>query len=146
MKQLKKLKFLFFLFVMFFVSACDDDVVGKWDPMQWEYKNVSEGIKVVKANDKDKEHARYSVEIEVAKSGSLDIVCKNYKVFWFQDYPEMKDEETSCNLFSSENCIMEIEGNTMHCEFINIETCPSEEFKIVVTAGDVFFQFNVDIK
>ena len=144
MQQLKKLKILFFLFVMFFVSACDDDVVGKWDPMQWEYKNVSEGIKIVKGNDKDKD--QNWTKIEVSKSGSLDIVCKNYKGFWFEDYPEMKDEETSRNLFSSENCIMKIEGHTMHCEFINIETCPSEEFKIVVTAGDVFFQFNVDIK
>ena len=146
MKQLKKLKFLFFLFVMFFVSACDDDVVGKWDPMQWEYKNVSEGIKIVKPSGKDKEHARYSVEIEVAKSGSLDIVCKNYKSFWFEEYPEINYEGDYSTQFTSEYCNMKIEGNTIHCEFSNIERSPSAEFPVVVTAGDIFFRFLIEIK
>lgn len=78
-------------------------------------------------------------------SGSIDIVCKNYKRFWFEEYPDMKYQEDYSIHFSTDYCDMKIEGNTIQCEFMEIETHQPEEFKIVVTAGDIFFYFNIDI-
>lgn len=145
MKQLKGLRLLFFMLSMVLIASCDDDVVGKWDPMKWEYKNVSDGIKIIKPTGSDKDHAKYLAKIVVTKSGTVDIVCKNYKGFWFEDYPGISNEGDFRNKFSTDNCDMEIEGNTIHCEFTNIEGYLSEEYKIVVTAGDVFFSFKIDI-
>lgn len=145
MEPLKKLKYLFFLNIMLLISACDSEEVGNWEPMKWEYKNVSDGIKIIKPSGNDKDHAKYIAEIKVTKSGSLDIVCKNYNGFWFQEYPDMTYEGDFRTQFSSEYCAMKIEGNVMHCEFFDIEGQKSEEFQIVVTAGDIFFKFNIDI-
>lgn len=145
MNKLKILKFLFSLLALVFVSSCDDDVVGKWESMKWEYKNVSDGIKVIKPDGKDKDHGNHITEIEVTKSGSMDIVSKNYTTFWFEEYPGITYEGEFSSQFSTENCEMKIEGNTMHCEFFDIENCPAEEFQVVVTAGDIFFQYLIDI-
>ena len=144
MKPLKKLNILFFLFAMVFITACDDDVVGKWEPMKWEYKNLSEGIKIFKPTGKDKD--QNWTKIKVSKSGSLDIACKNYKSFWFEEYPEINYEGDYHTQFTSEYCNMKIEGNTIHCEFSNIERSPSAEIPVVVTAGDIFFRFLIEIK
>ena len=145
MKQMKRLKILIFLLAMVFVSSCDDDVVGKWDSMKWEYKNVSDGIKIIKPSGKDKDHDEHWVEIEVSKSGSLDIVCKNYKGFWFVEYPDISYEGDYSTQFSMENCKMKIEGNTIHCEFRNIEQSVTDQFPVVVSAGDIFFQFIISV-
>lgn len=143
---MKNLKVLFFLFLLIFISACDDDVVGKWEPMKWDYKNVDSGIKIIITSGKDKDHAKYDAKIEVSGSGSVDIICKNYNKFWFAEYPNINYEDDSMTHFSTENCEMTIEGNTMHCQFSNIEKLPSDDFTIVVTAGDIFFHFIIDIK
>ena len=145
MKLLKSLKILMLLFALIFISSCDDGVVGNWDPMKWEYKNVSDGIKIIKPGGKEKDHAKYGAEIEVTKSGSVDVVCKNYKTFWFEEYPNMDYEEEFRYLFSSEYCEMKIDGNILHCEFFNVESHQPQEFQIVVTAGDIFFHFNINI-
>ena len=144
MKPLKKLDILFFLFALVFVTSCDDDVVGKWEPMKWEYKNLSEGIKIVTPSGKDKD--QNWTKIRVSKPGSLDITCKNYKSVWFEEYPEINYEGDYSTQFISEYCNMKIEGNTIHCEFSNIEQSPSAEIPVVVTAGDIFFQFLIEIK
>ena len=144
MQLLKSFKLLTFLLVMPLILSCDDDVVGKWDPMKWEYKNASEGIKIIKGGSKD--HKKQIAEIEVTKSGSVDIICKNYKGFWFEEYPDMQYGEEYRYQFDTECCEMKIEGNTLHCDFYNIESHEPEEFQIVVTAGDIFFTFNIDIK
>lgn len=142
---MRKLLFTFILFTFIFISSCDENMDGKWDPMKWEYKNVSEGIKIVKHDGVNNGHEKYCAEINVAKSGTADVVCKNYKGFWFQEYPNMKDEGDSRTQFSMENCYIKIDGNTMHCEFVNIEEHDSEKFDIIVTAGDIFFCFHVNI-
>lgn len=133
------------LFALVLISSCDDDVVGKWEPMKWDYENVTSGIKITKPSGKDKDHAKYDAKIEVSESGSLDIICKNYNGFWFAEYPDMSYEDESLTHFSTENCDMKIEGNTIHCQFINIDDLQSEDFTIVVTAGDIFFHFIIDI-
>lgn len=142
---MQRLKILFFLLAITFVSSCEDDVVGKWDPMKWEYKNISDGIKIIKSGGKNNGHDNFTAEIDVNKSGSIDIECKNYKRFWFQEYPNMNYEGDFFNQFYTKNCEMKIEGSTIHCEFINVELSPSDRFSVVVTAGDVFFQFIIDI-
>lgn len=138
----KGLKILSVLLAMVLVTSCDDDVVGKWDPMKWEYKNISEGIRIIKPN---REESKSCAEIEVSRSGSVDIVCKNYKNLWFVEYPDISYDDNSHKQFSMENCEMKIEGNTIHCEFINIEPSSSEKFSVAVSAGDVFFQFGINI-
>ena len=143
--QIHHLKTLVLIFILIFVSSCDD-VVGNWDAMEWKYENVSDGIKIIKPSGKDKDHVKYTTEIEVYKSGSVDIVCKNYKSFWFAEYPNMANEDDSYSQFITEFCEMKIEGNTLHCEFFNIEQQSPEEFQIVLTAGDIFYHFQIDIK
>ena len=145
MNHIKILKLLFVMFTLVFISSCEDDVVGKWEPMKWDYKNVSSGIRVIKPGGKDKDHAKYDAKIEVSESGSIDIICKNYNSFWFEEYHDMSYEDDSRTNFSTENCEMKIEGNTIHCRFINIEGLQSEGFTVVVTAGDIFFHFIIDI-
>lgn len=143
MKHLRRIKLLVYLLTLTFIASCEDEVVGKWETMKWDYKNISEGIKVIKSAGTI--NKRNVTEFEVLKSGSIDIVCKNYKGFWFQDYPEMSLEEDSLKQFSRENCKMKIEGNILHCEFIGIDGQQADEFKVVVTAGDIFYQFNFKI-
>lgn len=143
---MKGLKVLFFLFSLIFVYSCDDDLVGKWEPMKWDYKNVDAGIKIIIPSGKDKNHANYDAKIEVSASGSVDIICKNYNKFWFAEYPNINyEEDDSMTHFYTEYCEITIEGNTMHCQFSNIEKLPSDDFTIVVTAGDIFFRFIIDI-
>ena len=129
-----------------FISSCDDDVDGKWDKMEWKYENVGEGIKIIKPSGKDKDHVKYSTKIEVSKSGSVDIVCKNYKSFWFAESPDMTYEGDYLSQFITEFCEMKIEGNTLHCEFFNIEQHAPKEFQIVLTAGDIFYHFQINTK
>lgn len=128
------------------VSACDDDVVGKWAPMEWKYENVGEGISVIKPGGADKDHAKYSVMIEVTQSGSIDVVCKNYGTFWFEDYPGMTYGDDSRTRFDTEFCEMKIEGNTLHCEFFDIGHHTPEEFQIVLTAGDIFYRLQIALR
>ena len=142
--QIHPLKTLVLIFMLIFISSCDGDVVGNWEPMKWEYKNVSDGIKIIKPSGKD--HVKYSATIEVSKSGSLDIVCKNYNSFWFAEYPDMTFEGDFQSRFATDFCEMTIEGNTLHCEFFNIEQYNPEVFQIVLTAGDIFYHFQIDIK
>lgn len=142
---MKSLKIILVLFTLTFIASCEDDVVGKWESMKWDYQNIDSGIKIIKPGGKDKDHSKHEAKIEVSKSGSLDIICKNYNHFWFAEYPDMTYEEESQTLFSTDNCEMKIEGNTIHCEFINVEKSQSEVFTIVVTAGDIFFHFIIDI-
>lgn len=144
--QIQHLKTLVLIFMLIFISSCDDDVVGKWEPMEWKYENVSDGIKIITPSGKDKDHAKYSTKIEVSKPGSLDIACKNYKLFWFADYPNMTNEGDNFYRFNNDFCEMKIEGNTIHCEFFNIEKHNPEVFQIVLTAGDIFYHFQIDIK
>ena len=140
------LKTLVFIFMLIFISSCDDDIVGKWEPMEWKYENVSDGIKIITPSGKDKDHAKYSTKIEVSKLGSVDIVCKNYNSFWFEEYPNMTDKGDFRSQFITEFCDMKIEGNTLHCEFFNIDQQNSEKFQIVLTAGDIFYHFQIDIE
>ena len=140
--QIQYLKTLFLIFMLIFISSCDDDVLGKWEPMEWVYENVSDGIKIIK----DKHHVKYSTKIEVSKSGSLDIVCKNYKSFWFANYPNMTNEGDYFSRFNNDFCEMKIEGNTLHCEFFNIEEYNQEVFQIDLTSGDIFYYFQIEIK
>ena len=140
--QIQYLKTLFLIFMLIFISSCDDDVLGKWEPMEWVYENVSDGIKIIK----DKDHVKYSTKIEVSKSGSLDIVCKNYKSFWFAHYPNMTNEGDYLSRFNNDFCEMKIEGNTLHCEFFNIEEYNQEVFQIDLTSGDIFYYFQIEIK
>ena len=144
--QIQYLKTLFLIFMLIFISSCDDNVDGNWEPMEWVYENVSDGIKIIEPSGKDKDHVRYSTKIEVSKSGSVDIVCKNYKSFWFAEYPNMTNEGDYLSQFITEFCEMKIEGNTLHCEFFNIEQQNPEEFQIVLTAGDIFYHFQIDIR
>ena len=144
--QILHLKTLFLIFMLIFISSCDDDVVGNWDPMEWVYENVSDGIKIIKPSGKDKDHVSYSTKIEVSKSGSLDIVCKNYKSFWFANYPNMTNEGDYLSRFNNDFCEMKIEGNTLHCEFFNIEEYNQEVFQIDLTSGDIFYYFQIEIK
>ena len=131
--------------MLVFVSSCDD-VDGNWAPMEWKYENVSDGIKIIEPSGKDKDHIKYSTKIEVSKSGSIDIVCKNYKSFWFADYPNMTNEGDSPSRFNNDFCEMKIEGNTLHCVFFTIEQNNPEVFQIVLTAGDIFYHFQIEIK
>lgn len=140
-----RLKFLFFIFSMIFISSCGDDVVGVWEPMKWDYKNVSEGIKIIKPSGKEKDHAKYAAEIQVSKSGHIDIVCKNYKALWFEEIPEINSDGDYFTHYINDYCDMQIEGNTIHCEFTNIEGDISREYQVVVSAGDIFFRFHIDI-
>ena len=140
--QIQYLKTLFLIFMLIFISSCDDDVLGKWEPMEWVYENVSDGIKIIK----NKDHVKYSTKIEVSKSGSLDIVCKNYKSFWFANYPNMTNEGDYFSRFNNDFCEMKIEGNTLHCEFFNIEEYNQEVFQIDLTSGDIFYYFQIEIK
>ena len=144
--QIQHLKTLVLIFMLIFISSCDDDVDGKWEPMKWGYENVSDGIKIIKPSGKDKDHVKYSTKIEVSKSGSIDIVCKNYKSFWFAEHPDMTDEGDYLSGFNNDFCEMKIEGNTIHCVFFNIEQYNPEVFQIVLTAGDIFYHFQIDIK
>ena len=140
------LKTLVLIFILIFISSCEDDVDGNWEPMKWTYENVGEGIKIIKPTGKDKDHVKYSTKIEVLKSGAVDIVCKNYNSFWFAEYPNMTNEGDYLSQFITEFCEMKIEGNTLHCEFFNIEQQNPENFQIVLTAGDIFYHFQIDIK
>ena len=140
------LKTLVLIFILIFISSCDDDVDGNWEPMKWTYENVGEGIKIIKPSGKDKDLVKYSTEIEVSQSGSVDIVCENYNSFWFAEYPNMTNEGDYFSQFITEFCEMKIEGNTLHCEFFNIDQQNPEEFQIVLTAGDIFYHFQIDIK
>lgn len=140
--QIYHLKTLVLIFMLIFISSCDE-ADGNWDPMKWMYENVSDGIKIIKPS---KDHVKYSVEIEISKSGSVDIVCKNYKSFWFAESPDMTYEGDYQSRFNTDFCEMTIEGNTLHCEFFNIEQHTPEEFQIVVTAGDIFYHFHIDIQ
>ena len=144
--QIYHLKTLVFIFMLIFISSCDDDIVGKWEPMEWKYENVSDGIKIITPSGKDKDHAKYSTKIEVSKPGSVDVVCKNYNSFWFAEYPNMTFEGDYMSQFKTEFCEMKINGNTLHCEFFNIEQQSPEEFMIVLTAGDIFYLFQIEIK
>ena len=144
--QIQHLKTLVLIFMLIFISSCDDNVDGNWDPMEWKYENISEGIKIIKPSGKDKDHVKYTTRIEVSKSGSLDIVCKNYKSFWFAENPNMMDEVDNGSRFHTDFCEMKIEGNTLHCEFFNNEQQSPEVLQIVVTAGDIFYHFQIDIK
>lgn len=144
-------KTLLFTFLVIFISSCnnndDDDIlIGKWNPMKWKYENVDDGIKIVEPSGKDKDNVRHTTEIVVSKAGSVDIVCKNYNSFWFAEYPDMTNEGDYWLQFNSEFCKMEIEDNTLHCDFFNIEQQNQEEFHIVVTAGDIFYYFQIKIK
>ena len=144
--QIYHLKTLIFIFMLIFISSFDDNVDGKWEPMKWKYENVSEGIKIIEPSGKDKDHVKYSTKIEVYKSGSVDIVCKNYNSYWFAEYPDMSYEGDYESRFNTDFCEMKIEGNTLHCEFFNIEQQNTENFQIVLTAGDIFYHFQIDIK
>ena len=136
MKQFNVLKSVFFVLLLVFVSSCkDDDVLGEWDAMEWKYQNVSEGIEVVNKES--------HTEIVVNRSGSLDIVCKNYKGFWLAEYPDMQADVR--DQFSTEFCDVTISGNKMHCEFHNVSSQDPEEIRFVVTAGDIFHYFNIVI-
>lgn len=143
--QILHLKTLVLIFMLLFTSSCDE-VDGNWESMEWVYENVSDGIKIIEPSGKDKDNAKYSTEIEVSKSGSIDIVCKNYKMFWFADYPNMTHEGDSQYRFNNDFCEMKIEGNTLQCEFFNIEEYNTEIFQIVLTAGNIFYHFQIDIK
>ncbi|MCH5234154.1 MAG: hypothetical protein J1E16_02590 [Muribaculaceae bacterium] len=144
--QILHLKTLVLIFMLIFISSCDDDVVGNWEPMEWVYENVSDGIKIIEPSGKDKDHVKYSTKIEVSKSGSVDIVCKNYNSYWFAEYPNMTNEGDYQSRFNTDFCEMKIEGNTLHCEFFNIEQQNPENFQIVLTAGDIFYHFQIEIK
>ena len=144
--QIHPLKTLVLIFILIFISSCDDDVDGNWEPMKWKYENVGEGIKIIKPNGKDKDRVKYSTEIEVSQSGSVDIVCENYNSFWFEEYPNMTNEGDYQSRFNTDFCEMKIEGNTLHCEFFNINQQTSEEFRIVLTAGDIFYHFHINIQ
>ena len=137
--QIHHLKTLVLIFILIFISSCDD-VDGNWPPIKWDYENVGEGIKI-----KDTDHVKYTTEIEISKSGSVDIVCKNYKSFWFAEYPNMTNEGDYLSQFITEFCEMKIEGNTLHCKFFNIEQQRPEEFQVVITSGDIFYHFHIDI-
>ena len=144
--QIQHLKTLVLIFMLIFISSCDDNMDGNWEPMEWVYENVSDGIKIIEPSGKDKDHVKYSTKIEVSKAGSLDIVCKNYKSFWFADYSDMTNEGDSQIRFNNDFCEMKIEGNTLHCEFFNIEEYNQEVFQIDLTSGDIFYHFQIDIK
>ena len=142
--KINLLKSLFLILIVSFLSGCDDDVVGKWDPMEWKYQNVSEGIEIIKPAGKDKDHIKYATQIKVNKPGAVDIVCKNYKTFWFEEYPDMTYESDFRTQFQNSCCAMKIEGNTIHCEFFNTEQRP-DNFTITITAGDIFYQFKITL-
>ena len=144
--KIQHLKTLVLIFILVFISSCDVNVDGNWEPMEWVYENISDGIKIIEPSGKDKDHVKYSTKIEVSKSGSIDIVCKNYKSFWFVDYPNMTNEGDYLSIFNNDFCEMKIEGNTIHCKFFNIEEYNPEVFQIELTAGDIFYHFQIDVK
>ena len=145
--QIWHLKTLVLILMLIFISSCDDNVDGNWKPMEWVYENVSAGIKIIEPSGKDKDHVKYSTKIEVFNSGSVDIVCKNYNSYWFAEYPNMTNEgDYQSSRFNTDFCEMKIEGNTLHCEFFNIEQQNPENFQIILTAGDIFYHFQIDIK
>ncbi|MCH5328801.1 MAG: hypothetical protein J1E02_07250, partial [Coprobacter sp.] len=65
---------------------------------------------------------------------------------WFAEYPNMTNEGDYRSRFNTDFCEMKIEGNTLHCEFFNINQQTPEEFQIVLTAGDIFYHFHIDIQ
>ena len=65
--QIQHLKTLVLIFMLIFISSCDD-VDGNWEPMEWGYENVSDGIKIIEPSGKDKDHVKYSTKIEVYKA------------------------------------------------------------------------------
>ena len=138
MKSLGKLSGLLIVFLLFVSLSCSNED-GLWDKMKWKFDNVSDGIKT----EQIKNHS-FSV-IYVSKPGSIDIVCKNYKGFWFVDYENSDDFRHN---FSNSYCSMTISGNILHCEFYNVDSKLSEEVDVTVTAGDIFYSFkfviNVD--
>lgn len=146
LSQYHQLKSLILIFMLIFISSCEEDVDGNWEPMEWGYENVSDGIKIIEPSGKDKDQVKYSTKIEVSKSGSIEIVCKNYKSIWFADYPNTMSEEDPQFGFNNDFSVLKIERNTLHCEFFNIEEYKPEVFYIVLTAGDIFYHFEIEIK
>lgn len=136
------LKTLFFIILTAFISSCDNNdknnLIGDWPPMTWKFENVSDGINIIKANEKS------TIRIEVSRSGAADVVCENYKTFWFADGASSAEDDYRFQI-SSDLYELTIEGNTLHCEFFNIEKQTPEKHEIVVTAGDTFYPFEIEI-
>lgn len=141
MKKLTLFKTVLAIVILFMVSSCKEELDGAWSPMKWKYENISKGILIDKNND----NIKYQKEIYVTDSGELDIVCQNYKSFWFSQFPDMPLQEIDMHRFSNDFCNLTIMDNILHCEFYNIEALGSEEFNVIVTAGDIFYHFKFEI-
>ena len=139
---MKNLTNKFLVFALTFMSLCnlisckEDKVVGKWPIMEWSYEDLSEGVTV-----DSKTHL-----INIPATGSITLVCDNYKLFWLADpYDcEIEYDEDDYQYFSYyyTNEYIELIGerNVLHCNFKDV---PEDyTFDITVTAGDIFDYFH----
>ena len=111
-----------------------NDVDGKWTPMEWEVTSKSGDIEMNIISEGE-------TEVIVKSAGSIDIACVNYKGFWFEA-GNYSDKNTSYLTYTSQWCDLEIDDNVLHCNFSEMESSYDKQIDVDLTAGDVFNHFH----
>lgn len=119
-----------------FTSCSIND--GDWESMEWTVRNYSP------------EDIRYDARTKQIyvnyKGGTIDMVCKNYKTFWFEMYTG--NTETPDDVYhhwKGDWFDIKIEGNVLHCSFTeNASGKPMEILQIPLSAGDIFCTFHIN--
>lgn len=116
------------LFVITSLTACDDEIDGRWTPMEWESNvNIEDAVTVP------------------ATGGTYTVACKNYSGFWIAYHLEAEGKVYAL----SENyghCkgdwfSVNIEGNVMTVTVSPNDSGKRRVLQVDVTAGDIFDSF-----
>lgn len=119
-----------------FLSSCDDKD-GDWEAMRWTVKNYS---------PEDIRYDSRTRQIDVNyKGGTIDLICKNYPGFWFAIYTGDSENDDVYHHWTGEWYDLRIEGNVLHCTFFeNASGKPMEILNLPISAGDIFYSFQIN--
>lgn len=112
------------------LPSCGDALDGDWEEMKWSYNDDS---------------AQYNSKKQTftvpAEGATFHISCRNYSSFWFSE-PQSMDTQ-NFNKFKGDWLEASIEKNTMSVTVEPNQSPEPREYKLGVTAGDIFDAFTI---
>lgn len=109
------------VFILVSTSACSDDMVGDWDPMEWKYSSKVAQSKEMPADGTD-----------------FELTCTNYGLFWINmvndRYLETPEGRKGCSIEGV--CEVTLKHNVIHVIIEPNTTDSTHTISIDVSAGD----------